>query len=90
MLATNFTGTFLFCGNRHCPSSAIRADNKFPLLSSIMVLVLVLNRGEGSENQNQMKRMKIMNVLIPFLLLINVLRLENCKIGKLKIVKIDE
>ncbi len=77
MLAINFKGTCSFCGKRHCPSSAILAERRFPSLSSTTVLVLLLKRGEGSENQNHKRRDKQKREKNPFLLFMNLINLRS-------------
>ena len=58
MHCLNFSGTFSLYGNRHWPSSAMVAFNKFPLASVITKQVGFVNNFEGSENQNHSNKPK--------------------------------
>jgi hypothetical protein len=48
----NFEFNLLLSGKRHCPSSAIFADNKFPSLSFKITEYESLNKGLGRHIRN--------------------------------------
>lgn len=72
MLYTNFEFKILESGNRHCPSLAIFADNKFPSLSFKMIEYESLNNGFGKHNKNHINNpKKIINATLVFLYVVN-------------------
>src|SRR5690606_38591531 len=53
---SNRCGTESICGNRHWPSSAMRAPSIWPLLLSATVAVGTLNKGEGRQKNHTTNR----------------------------------
>src|SRR5688572_25968675 len=62
---------FSLCGNRHCPSSAIRALSNWPFRSSLTVAVGSVNNSDGNENQKPTKIKTTINKIFADLYFIN-------------------
>lgn len=75
---SNRCGTESICGNRHCPSSAIRAPSICPLLLSATVAVGTSNNGDGRQkSQIKNRTNRTLSFILCLLILFFISVLSN-------------